>query len=315
MSAGLDIIGDVHGEMDGLRALLARLGYDMEGGVGHPDDRRLVFVGDLVDGGPDSLGVAELVLQLCERERALCLMGNHEINLLESVDGGKVRASTRPTYDDVLARADRWAPVLSFFRRLPLAIETDALRIVHAVWDTECLAMLSPLLEGQGPSPPASFGVRRWWGSPVVDKGLLDGLPDVLIPKSDDVPHAIVLKGLEIDAGGQSITDGYGTPRTNLRECWWQGSARHIPRDKLIVFGHYHHHPPIDGAFTPPHPFGTDALKAWSADLAPRLPDEGDAQLTGDVGAVCVDFNVKAKSPLSRVGALRWPERTVVWAR
>jgi hypothetical protein len=170
---GLDIVGDVHGERDGLLSLLSRLGYNARQAFDHANDRRLVFVGDLVDGGPDSLGVSELVLDLCQRGRALCLMGNHELNLLEAIDGGKVRASTRPTYDDALVRPQRWAPVLAFFRTLPLALETDALRIVHAVWDAACLELLTPLLAGAGPAPDAAFGVVRWWGSPVREGGLL----------------------------------------------------------------------------------------------------------------------------------------------
>ncbi|TFG86728.1 MAG: hypothetical protein E4H19_04725, partial [Chromatiales bacterium] len=53
-SGALDIVGDVHGELDALHDLLARLGYDKDGS--HPDHRHLVFVGDLGDRGPDSPG-------------------------------------------------------------------------------------------------------------------------------------------------------------------------------------------------------------------------------------------------------------------
>lgn len=54
----LDIIGDVHGEADALRSLLARLGCDP---VKKTAQRPLVFVGDLVDRGPDSVAVVALV--------------------------------------------------------------------------------------------------------------------------------------------------------------------------------------------------------------------------------------------------------------
>ncbi|MBA3451959.1 MAG: metallophosphoesterase, partial [Deltaproteobacteria bacterium] len=50
----LDIVGDVHGELDVLHDLMERLGYDRAGN--HPDKRRLVFLGDLCDRGPDSPG-------------------------------------------------------------------------------------------------------------------------------------------------------------------------------------------------------------------------------------------------------------------
>lgn len=64
----LDIVGDIHGELDALLALLTRLGYAPDGT--HPDGRRLVFVGDLGDRGHDSPGVIELVWSLVQRGQA-----------------------------------------------------------------------------------------------------------------------------------------------------------------------------------------------------------------------------------------------------
>lgn len=55
----VDIVGDVHGEIDALRSLIRHLGYDEDGS--HTDGRRLVFVGDLTDCGPDSPAVVGLV--------------------------------------------------------------------------------------------------------------------------------------------------------------------------------------------------------------------------------------------------------------
>ena len=66
----LDIVGDVHGEIEALRALLDGLGYAEDGS--HPQPRRLVFTGDLTDRGPDSPAVIELVRRLVETERAYC---------------------------------------------------------------------------------------------------------------------------------------------------------------------------------------------------------------------------------------------------
>ena len=76
----VDVVGDVHGEIDALRALIAHLGYDEHGD--HPRGRRLVFVGDLCDRGPDSVAVIELVQSLVERGVAQCIAGNHELNVL-----------------------------------------------------------------------------------------------------------------------------------------------------------------------------------------------------------------------------------------
>jgi hypothetical protein len=78
----VDVVGDIHGEIDALAALIDRLGYDRHGH--HPDRRRLVFVGDLCDRGPDSPAVVERVRDLVDRRNALCVLGNHELNILRA---------------------------------------------------------------------------------------------------------------------------------------------------------------------------------------------------------------------------------------
>jgi protein phosphatase len=59
-----DMVGDVHGCIDELHELLEALGYvrDATGGVWHPDDRTLIFLGDLADRGPGNMAVWRLVL-------------------------------------------------------------------------------------------------------------------------------------------------------------------------------------------------------------------------------------------------------------
>ena len=83
-SGPLDIVGDVHGEIDALNALLNHLGYTSDGR--HAEDRRLVFLGDLTDRGPDSPAVLKRVRALIETGSAQMILGNHEINLLRDDD-------------------------------------------------------------------------------------------------------------------------------------------------------------------------------------------------------------------------------------
>ena len=80
----LDIVGDIHGEIEALEHLLAELGYPADGS--HPEDRRLVFLGDLVDRGPDSPAVLERVMALVAAGRVQCILGNHELNLMRDVE-------------------------------------------------------------------------------------------------------------------------------------------------------------------------------------------------------------------------------------
>lgn len=85
-----DIIGDVHGCRSELEALLGRLGYDV-GAARHPDGRNVVFLGDLVDRGPDIPGVLRIVMKMVEGGTALCVPGNHEMKLLRKLRGKDVQ--------------------------------------------------------------------------------------------------------------------------------------------------------------------------------------------------------------------------------
>ncbi|MFE0477194.1 polynucleotide kinase-phosphatase [Streptomyces sp. NPDC058947] len=75
LTGPFDIIGDIHGCAAELEALLGKLGYT--DGV-HPEGRTAVFVGDLVDRGPDSPGVLRRVMSMVKSGNALCVPGNHE---------------------------------------------------------------------------------------------------------------------------------------------------------------------------------------------------------------------------------------------
>lgn len=98
-SGPFDIIGDVHGCATELVELLGRLGYqvsfDPDRGpeVSHPEGRRLVFVGDLVDRGPEIVKVLQLVMNAVKSGRAYCVIGNHENKLLRYLAGRKVKIS------------------------------------------------------------------------------------------------------------------------------------------------------------------------------------------------------------------------------
>ena len=91
-----DLIGDIHGCRTELVALLQQLGYQITGTreapvVEAPAGRQAIFLGDLVDRGPDSPGVLRLVMAMVEGGQALCVPGNHDIKLLRKLSGKDVR--------------------------------------------------------------------------------------------------------------------------------------------------------------------------------------------------------------------------------
>lgn len=94
-----DIIGDVHGCFDELTTLLAHLGHRVSGReddgyqVIHPEGRRVIFLGDLVDRGPNIPGVLKLVMSMVAEGRALCVPGNHDLKLMRKLRGKEVRVA------------------------------------------------------------------------------------------------------------------------------------------------------------------------------------------------------------------------------
>jgi protein phosphatase len=94
LTGPFDIIGDVHGCHSELVTLLSRLGYVVtDDGAHHPEGRTAVFVGDLVDRGPNTPGVLRLVMGMVAAGTALCVSGNHESKLVRALDGRNVKVS------------------------------------------------------------------------------------------------------------------------------------------------------------------------------------------------------------------------------
>ncbi len=90
-----DIIGDVHGCFDELAELLAALGYAAQpgGAWAHPAQRKLAFVGDLVDRGPKSPEVVRLVMESVKAGSALAVPGNHDIKFMRKIWGKNVQVA------------------------------------------------------------------------------------------------------------------------------------------------------------------------------------------------------------------------------
>lgn len=144
LTGPFDIIGDIHGCRAELETLLTALGYVVErdglgrpAGARHPEGRTAVFVGDLVDRGPDSPGVLRLVMGMVAAGAALCVPGNHENKLGRYLKGRKVQ-QTHGLAETVeqLAKEDAADP--DFRRRVQEFIDT---LVSHYVLDGGALVV------------------------------------------------------------------------------------------------------------------------------------------------------------------------------
>lgn len=137
-----DIIGDVHGCFDELKELLEKLGYTIEfDSAAHaymvtpPTNHKAVFVGDLVDRGPKSPEVLQLVMDMVEAKQAYCVSGNHDDKLYRKLLGRnvQVRHGLEHTMEQLShCSSDFVNRVRDFLANLPHHILLDEGRLVIA---------------------------------------------------------------------------------------------------------------------------------------------------------------------------------------
>nr|WP_272884206.1 metallophosphoesterase [Stutzerimonas stutzeri] len=151
-----DLIGDVHGCAHTLTHLLDQLGYRRHAGVWTHARRQVIFLGDIIDRGPRIREALHLVHDMVEAGQAHCIMGNHEFNALgwftpAPPESGKafVRDHTpryemllRQTFEQFERYADEWQAFLAWFMELPLFLENERFRVVHACWDNSVIDRL-----------------------------------------------------------------------------------------------------------------------------------------------------------------------------
>ena len=141
----VDVIGDVHGCLVELKKLIKQLGYIKDkNSYYHPKGRILLFVGDLVDRGPDSLGVLNLVRKMVKHKRAVCALGNHDDKIKRYLKGNRIKisGSIKTTIAELKnSTTKEKESILAFLEKCPLYIQADIddkskthLIIAHAAW-------------------------------------------------------------------------------------------------------------------------------------------------------------------------------------
>jgi hypothetical protein len=332
----IDVIGDIHGEIDALEDLLRVLGYTGRGD--HAQARRLIFIGDLCDRGPDSPAVIRRVREMIDAGTAQCLLGNHELTVLRGVrkdangwyfeDDHDRRKDTyldsRPAADDAERRE-----IHRFFATLPLALERADLRLVHACWDddrveelrnasgTAAAVELYRVHAHRAEERARAVGRLQEVGALLEHYGARLRDPEARVPMLDaladhDLDYQMSNPLRVLTSGAESrATEPYfmaGKWRMVERDDWWATYRA----DVHVVFGHYWRWPAHDTG----ERFGSYARDSF--------PDRAADEWVGaDDTAFCNDFCVGARyaerrhwpgEPFrSRLGAVRWPERELVF--
>lgn len=292
MNDGYDVIGDVHGHADKLVELLESMGYSAAGGHFRHRHRQAVFVGDLIDGGPQQLETVSIVRSMYDAGAAKVVMGNHEFNAIGWRHGWRSdtpnhRSQHQAFLDEVGADDAAHAAIIDWFMTLPLWLELDGLRVIHACWDETSMSVLRPLLTAS-----ASLSAD------ALERASTKGTAEF-----DAVE--ILLKGAEVPLPETlAYLDKNKHPRHNARYKWWttdpptyQGRA-HLPTGTRDLAGRPHPGFPPEALPIPlPVPEYTGSPVIFG-----HYWNSGDRCVTSPTTA-CVDFSAGRGGPLV---AYRW---------
>lgn len=222
-----DIIGDVHGCATKLTALLEVMGYRPDGsGVYRHPERTAVFVGDLIDRGPEQLEVLRMVKAMTDVGSARIVMGNHEFNAIawattHPETGEPLREHSPHNYNQhqeflgQLSDEDQ-AYYVEWFKTLPLWLDLDDIRVVHACWHPPSIEVVLEATGGTG---------RLTDLAQIVEANR----------KHSDLYEAVevLLKGPEISLVDHEMVAYYDhearKPRDKARIAWWNHDATTLP--------------------------------------------------------------------------------------
>ncbi|WP_461535411.1 metallophosphoesterase [Spongorhabdus nitratireducens] len=287
-----DIIGDIHGHGTELELLLEKLGYSLSNGAYRHPERTAIFAGDFIDRGQEERKVINICRPMVEQGSALAVMGNHEFNAVcyaTRVVGSEddyLRSHRKPRntteHAAFLAEYPFESPehqeTIAWFKTLPLFLELDGIRVIHAVWHHPSLRIAKPWLDGKNCLKPDAYHAASDKDHPLYDA----------------VEH--LLKGIEMPLpAGESFQDFGGTIRTSARIKWWKDKATTLDQVAILA---------------PPEPLKTIKLPEDRYRYQDDIPlffghywFGGRPEPTSDKLA-CVDYSVA--KPGGKLVAYRW---------
>lgn len=290
-----DLIGDVHGYADELEALLQKMGYIKTASGWRHANRKVIFMGDFVDRGPQQIESVAIARAMVENRHALAVMGNHEFNAIAYATpdpdqpGRFLREHTDKNHKQHQAYLEQVGEGsmlhqqhIAWFKTLPLYLDLPGLRVVHACWHTKELKVVAHYLDAK--------------------QRILDSAWPELTRSGSAGYDAIetLLKGLEIPLpDGQYFLDKDQNKRNNIRTQWWLKQTLTY-RDLAMV--------PADVIERIPHtPVPSDILPGYKGDKPLFV---GHYWLSGTPAPLsdhiaCLDYSV-AGDTSGKLCAYRW---------
>ena len=224
-NVNFDFIGDIHGHADKLKELLAKLGYTYNQKTYlHPDGRKVVFMGDLIDRGPKILEVLEIIKSMVDNGNAFTIIGNHEYNFIcyfTAIDGKYLRSHSQKNRTGIRETIEAFKNdeniiqyYVNWFRTLPIYIDHPYFRVIHAQWNLDFVKYL------------INQGINDLSNSDFLEKSV----------NPNEFEYKLInclLKGQEIKMSGVPFLDKYSKKRESYRIKWWIAGSE-IPDEEFL---------------------------------------------------------------------------------
>ena len=225
-----DIIGDIHGHADQLTKLLEHLGYQLTDTGYHHPKRKVIFVGDFIDRGEhlrQHKALLNIIMGMVNNGHAHSVMGNHEFNALAYHtfhEGDYLRPRTpkntkqhQAFLNEFDAEPELKKQILEFFYSLPLWLELDGLRVVHACWDQKQVDYINSIV-------PDRLLTRK-----LLVEASTEGTEQFKAIET-------LLKGIEVPLGKDiTFKDKDNHERNKVRVQWWKKDAHTLGEIALPV--------------------------------------------------------------------------------
>ena len=284
-----DVIGDIHGQAGKLDSMLQKLGYVAKGGGWTPPHgRQAIFLGDLIDRGPEQIKVVDTVRHMIDAGHARSVMGNHEYNAIGFTleRHGKQGEYLRRHSDKNLAQhkefleqvglgSAKHREMIAWFRTLPPFLDLGGIRVVHAWWHQPYVDLVGgPLSDGR---PMSNAFLYNAYDQSSAEYLAMEGLT----------------KGLEVTLpSGHSFQDHGGVVRREVRTRWWHESPRTYQDVAFVPEGQeasVPNHPLPDGYMGQPVEGPPVFIGHYWMTGAPQLQASR---------VVCVDYSAAKDGPL-----------------
>ena len=253
-------VGDIQGCAPSLKALIKKL----------PVQSKMIFLGDLVNRGPDSLGTLRYLKKLQEERRIECILGNHDLHLL-AVDSGIRKTKGLDTVQPILDAPDR-ADLMNWLRHRPMALSNGKVLTVHAgvlpQWDLqqtiECAQEVEKALRKKSYK---DFLANMYGNTPNKWSNSLKGYERLRV-----ITNALTRIRFCTPAGMMEFESKEGFEDGPKGYIPWFKTPKRKTQDALIYFGHWS----TLGLLQHGNVIGLDTGCVWGGKLtAMEIPESG----------------------------------------